>query len=81
MTATKPSNEPRSGIVQTKTIDILHERCIGAGNCAEVSPKYFDQSDTDGTVVQLREQVDDGDEFSVQQAADVCPVGAILIKK
>jgi ferredoxin len=69
--------------VQTKTmtVGVLHERCMGAGNCAEVSPKYFDQSDTDGTVVLLQEQIDDGDESSVQQAADVCPVSAILINK
>jgi ferredoxin len=62
-----------------KTIDILHERCMGAGNCAEVSPEYFDQSDADGTVVLLREHVGEDDEPTVQQAADVCPVSAILL--
>ena len=63
-----------------KSIGILHERCIGAGNCAEVSPKYFDQSDTDGTVVLRQQHIDDGDESTVQQAADVCPVTAILVE-
>ena len=64
----------------TKSIGVLHERCMGAGNCAEISAKYFDQRDTDGTVIVLREQVDTGDEDNVQQAADVCPVAAIFLE-
>ena len=65
--------------MNAKSIDILHERCMGAGNCAEVSPKYFDQNDTDGTVVLLQATLDADDESTVQQAADVCPVSAILL--
>jgi len=64
----------------TKTnIEVLYERCMGAGNCAEVAPKYFDQDPADGTVIVLQEDVDPGDEALVTKAAAVCPVAAILV--
>jgi ferredoxin len=59
-------------------IQTLHERCIGAGNCAEVAPSYFDQDESDGTVRLLRTAVAPGDEDAVAEAADICPVSAIL---
>ncbi|MCU1480659.1 MAG: ferredoxin [Subtercola sp.] len=62
-------------------IEVMRERCMGAGNCAEVSPDYFDQDSIDGTVVLLRSDVEPGDEHEVETAADVCPVAAILVKK
>jgi ferredoxin len=61
-------------------IEVIHERCMGAGNCADVAPKYFDQSDVDGTVVLKQEHVDTGDEHDVNEAVDICPVSAILVK-
>ena len=64
----------------TTTISVLRERCMGAGNCAEVAPDYFDQDDLDGTVVLLRPEVGQGDEDEVARAADICPVAAILLK-
>ena len=62
-----------------RRIQTLHERCIGAGNCAEVAPSYFDQDEFDGTVRLLRIAVAPGDEDAVAAAADICPVSAILI--
>lgn len=61
-------------------IGVYHERCIGAGNCAEVSPDYFDQDPSDGTVIVLKETVDDGDGDVVDQAIDICPVAAIFLQ-
>jgi len=63
-----------------QSIEVFHERCIGAGNCTDVARKYFDQSDEDGTVILRRPDIDAGDEAVVAQAVDVCPTGAIALK-
>jgi ferredoxin len=60
-------------------IDVFHERCMGAGNCAEVAPKYFDQSDDDGTVVLRQHDIDEGDRGLVEKAVNICPVAALEI--
>ena len=51
-------------------IEALHERCMGAGNCA----------DLDGTVMVLREVVDAEDEAMVSGAVNICPVSALSLK-
>jgi ferredoxin len=61
------------------TIEVFHERCMGAGNCADVAPKYFDQSDADGTVVVRQHEVDQSDRAAVDEAVDICPVSAIAL--
>jgi ferredoxin len=61
------------------TLEIFEERCIGAGNCAEVAGKYFGLKDTDGTVALLRAELDPGDEALVERAVNICPVGAIAM--
>jgi ferredoxin len=53
---------------------------MGAGNCAEVAPAYFDQDAADGTVVVLQDQVPSEDRALVDKAAAVCPVAAILVQ-
>jgi ferredoxin len=65
--------------MSTQNIEVLYERCMGAGNCAEVAPRYFDQDPADGTVVVLEEGVEPADEALVTKAAAVCPVAAILV--
>jgi ferredoxin len=65
---------------QRQSIEVFHERCIGAGNCTDVARKYFDQSDEDGTVILVQPDVDPSDEDIVAQAVDVCPTGAIALK-
>jgi ferredoxin len=62
------------------TIEVFLERCMGAGNCAEVAPAYFDQDAADGTVVVLQDQVPSEDRALVDKAAAVCPVAAILVQ-
>jgi ferredoxin len=63
--------------MSTVRIAAHHERCIGAGSCVEVADKYFDQDDTTGTVVVLRETAELGDEALVEKAINVCPVSAL----
>ena len=60
-------------------IEVASERCIGAGNCAEVASKYFTQGENDGLVKVRAETVASADVGAVQRAADICPVGAILL--
>ena len=60
-------------------IEVMPERCIGSGNCVDVAPRYFDQSDLDGVVEVLVSDVDAADEPAVAEAADICPVAAILL--
>jgi ferredoxin len=60
-------------------IDVLAERCIGSGNCVEVAPRYFDQDDADGVVEVLVDDVEPEDEDKVTEAADICPVAAIVL--
>lgn len=57
-------------------IEVFKERCIGAGNCLDVAPKYF-ALDADGLVVANSETVAPGDEAEVTRAADICPALAI----
>jgi ferredoxin len=60
-------------------ITVKRDLCIGVGNCVELAPDVFDQSEDDGTVVLLQEDVDDALVGDVTQAAEVCPVHAILL--
>ena len=60
-------------------IEVMPERCIGSGNCVDVAPRYFDQSDLGGVVEVLVSDVAVADEAAVAKAADICPVAAILL--
>lgn len=54
------------------------ERCCGAGQCALLAPKVFDQRD-DGIVVLLDPTPPTGLQAAVREAACVCPGVAIRI--
>ncbi|BDZ39308.1 ferredoxin [Microbacterium suwonense] len=60
-------------------IEIFRERCIGAGNCVAVSPKYFDLDD-DGLVILKQDVIDEGDLDEVERAAAMCPALAIELQ-
>ena len=59
-------------------IKVLTDRCISSGNCIDVAPELFDMDDA-GIVVALADEVGDDGHADAQQAADVCPVQAILL--
>jgi ferredoxin len=61
------------------TIEVFTERCIGAGNCADVADGYFSVTDSDGTVIVQRTEVEPGEEPLVERAVNICPVGAIVL--
>jgi ferredoxin len=66
-------------LMETKKITVFPERCIAAGNCYEIAPKYFDQDPEDGTVMGLRTDAEAGDESLVVRATATCPVAAIQL--
>jgi ferredoxin len=66
-------------LMETRKIAVYPERCIAAGNCYEIAPKYFDQDPEDGTVLRLRTDAEAGDEPVVARAAATCPVAAIQL--
>jgi ferredoxin len=59
---------------------VFPERCVGAGNCVDVAPSYFDQSEEDGTVVLLRDAIAGDDAATVSQAVAICPVSALALR-
>jgi ferredoxin len=61
-------------------IEIYEERCIGAGNCTDVAPRFFGLKDADGTVLVHEQHVDPSDADLVQRAIDFCPVAAIQLR-
>lgn len=66
---------PRAEIV------VHRQRCLGNGNCVEQAPNHFQQSDDDGRVMVLRRVVAAADVVSVERAAQLCPVGAIVLRR
>jgi ferredoxin len=61
-------------------VRVVTERCISSGNCVDVAGDAFDMDD-DGQVVALIHEVDDRMRDRVEQAAQVCPVQAILLEE
>ncbi|GGO42856.1 ferredoxin [Streptomyces daqingensis] len=56
------------------------EICVGAGMCALTAPDMFDQSEEDGTVVLLRDDLPyEGAENDVREAVERCPSGALRL--
>lgn len=55
-------------------------RCVGAGQCVLTEPAVFDQSDDDGTVVLLVDEVDGERLEAVREAIDMCPSQALSLK-
>ncbi|MEK2494359.1 ferredoxin [Kitasatospora purpeofusca] len=62
-------------------VDVLHDDCVGAGQCVLSAPEVFDQ-DNDGIVVLLREGLDGlghADREGVEEAVRLCPSGALRL--
>jgi ferredoxin len=53
--------------------------CISSGNCVDVAGEVFDMDD-DGLVVAHLEDVDGELRDRAEQAANLCPVQAILLE-
>ncbi|WP_019546639.1 ferredoxin [Streptomyces sulphureus] len=58
-------------------ITVDEEKCCGAGQCVLTAPEVFDQRDEDGVVVLLDAEPAAERQDAAQEAAAVCPAGAI----
>ncbi|WP_026422671.1 ferredoxin [Actinokineospora inagensis] len=59
-------------------VEIDHDVCVGAGQCAASAPEVFDQGDTDGLVRLLRQPAA-ADQAAVREAVWLCPSGAVRV--
>lgn len=59
-------------------LTIEPDACVGSGQCALAVPEVFDQDDEDGTVVLLDDSPPRDLHEAVHEAAELCPVQAIL---
>ena len=59
-------------------IDLDHDLCVGAGQCALIAPSVFTQDD-DGFSALLPGREDGGGDPMVREAARACPVSAITV--
>nr|WSZ95509.1 ferredoxin [Streptomyces sp. NBC_00857] len=57
------------------------ERCVGAGQCVLTAPELFDQSEDDGMVVVLADEVGADDLDKVRETVHICPSGALALKE
>lgn len=59
-------------------VSIDHDLCIGCGVCPSVAPELFEMND-DGLADPLMEEVPSDLEDDAEEAADSCPVAAIIL--
>lgn len=57
------------------------ETCIGSGQCVFVAGGVFDQSESDGKVIVLKDRPEAALTERVQMAYELCPVHAISVSE
>ncbi len=66
-----------AGAVRVK---VDEHRCVGAGQCAWIAPKVFDQRASDGIVMLLQPHPGPEDLPWVREAVERCPARAITLE-
>jgi ferredoxin len=61
-------------------IEIDQDKCCAAGQCVLAADDLFDQRDEDGVVVLLEESPREDALGRAQEAAALCPAGAITVR-
>jgi ferredoxin len=64
----------------TVRVVVDRSRCSGIGICESIAPEYF-EVDSDGTNVQRRDVVADGDLEDVEEAVRSCPAAALYLTR
>lgn len=59
-------------------VKLEEDLCVGCGMCAQQNPKYFEFTD-EGLSRVFKEDVDKGDEESINDSVELCPTDAISI--
>lgn len=60
-------------------ITVDEDKCCGAGQCVLLAPDVFDQREDDGIVILLDAAPPEALHTIVNEAAAVCPAGAIEV--
>ncbi|MEV0382029.1 ferredoxin [Nonomuraea sp. NPDC050643] len=60
-------------------VTVDQDACAGSGQCVLIAPEVFDQRDTDGIAVLLRDSPDLRLHEDVRDAARICPARAITL--
>ena len=60
-------------------LEIIHDRCQGAGLCALTAPELFDQDDEDGRIVVLDDSPAPEQQDAARRASTLCPNSVIQI--
>ena len=66
--------------VDAAWVEADRELCIGSGNCTETAVGVFELGE-DGRVIVVKEQLEDADLEAVEEAVDLCPVQALVLKR
>ena len=61
-----------------KKLEVDQNKCIGCGACVSYAPEYFDFNDEGLSEAKTQESLDSEE---VEQAIEVCPVGAISLEE
>lgn len=64
----------------TNRVTVDTSLCMGSGNCVELAPAYFGQSEETGMVELITPEVDPADRADVERAALICPAGVIRLE-
>ncbi|MFE2644772.1 ferredoxin [Streptomyces nigra] len=75
---THETHETTPGAASGTRIDIDHDLCVGAGQCALVAPSVFTQDD-DGFSELIPGREDGAGDPMVREAVRACPVSAITV--
>jgi ferredoxin len=60
-------------------VKVDRDKCCGSGQCTIEAPEVFDQDETDGIVILLRERPAPQDRTGVLQAVRMCPTETISV--
>ena len=58
---------------------IDRDKCVCAGQCAQIAPAVFSQDERDGVVILLTETPPAEEHAAVRAAVGLCPAGVIKI--
>jgi ferredoxin len=60
-------------------VSVDYDKCISSGSCMDICPEVFEVRG-DGFLYVLQEEPPDGLRQQVEEAAELCPTGAITVE-
>jgi len=63
--------------IQSLTVRINREMCIGSANCTKLAPDVFELDDEQ--IVSFKKEISNMDSAKLVEACGVCPVNALIV--